>query len=178
MTQVFHSLNHYMLLFILHNTSPSYRTITTTAVFCSVVFGLTRHYPELNLSGRGSSTRRISEPSAGILQSQMVYILSCLRQKTYHVRKTVSTLDNRACWKQKTEFYHISSVVRQSGNSNPSVCACGTLTACAWWSILYRPYLDSHKRNPKTEVCQVLFSLTNTLYVIWVMKSIVDDRKY
>ena len=25
--------------------------------------------------------------------------------------------------------------------------------------ILYRPYMDSYKRTPKTEVCQVLFAL-------------------
>lgn len=24
--------------------------------------------------------------------------------------------------------------------------------------ILYRPYMDSYKRTPKTEVCQVLFA--------------------
>lgn len=27
--------------------------------------------------------------------------------------------------------------------------------------ILYRPYMDSYKRTPKTEVCQVLFAFHN-----------------
>ena len=31
--------------------------------------------------------------------------------------------------------------------------------------ILYRPYMDSYKRTPKTEVCQVLFAFHDHLKI-------------
>lgn len=37
--------------------------------------------------------------------------------------------------------------------------------------ILYRPYMDSYKRTPKTEVCQVLFAFHDHYYEPFMIMS-------
>ena len=74
--------------------------------------------------------------------------------------KQIPALDNRACCKKQiNEIYDILSCNTDSSENKTYLFMRAVLSPPEPdGQILYRPYMDSYKRTPKTEVCQVLFA--------------------